>query len=181
MRGRSRFRNIRTWGLFLLLLLMTLTACKKNGEEHSPLFYSIFKIDDQTFRGMELGDQLETVQNRETGSLVHNDERGLVYNVNLGESREMVVEYFKDPKAKGRRINQLMGVNADVELRDEVEAIRLYEEIAEHFSVHYGFAEGQSGDNTWNSPEDSLETNLRLSDNKKGLSFYYVWMDSENQ
>lgn len=170
----------RTKWATLCLLVLTVTSCTSAGNDHSELFFSIFKDEQSTFRGSKLGVQLETVRNRETGSLTHDDERGFVYNVNLGDGREMVVEYYKDPRAMGKHINRLMAINADIELRDEVEAVQFYEEVSNHFTRNYGFAEGQSGDNLWTSAEDSLEANLRLSDNKSGLNLYFVWMDPEN-
>ena len=180
------FRTFRSYSIsacmrfffsFGLLALLLLFACSPNQAPRSPLFQEVFLSDTATFRGSSLGFDIQLVSQQEPGEARHEDKLGLTYEIPLGETRKMLVDYFSDNLKTERETNRLASIIANILLEDEVEAAKLYNEIQQVFSSKYRLASGLYGNYQWQSSNrytSSIEVRLQLNDDKKGLTLSFI-------
>jgi hypothetical protein len=162
---------------FGLLALLLLFACSPNQAPRSPLFQEIFLSDTATFRGSSLGLDIQLVSQHEPLEARHEDKLGLTYEIPLGETRKILVDYFSDNLKTERETNRLASIIANILLADEVETAKLYNEIQQVFSKKYRLASGLYGNYQWQSGNrytSSIEVRLQLNDDKKGLTLSFI-------
>lgn len=153
-------------------------ACRSvSGTTHSPLYNRIFLDAPGTFRGNELGTDIQQVPKIEVADPKHEDKLGLTYEVDLGKERKMLLDYFSDNLKTERESNRLASIIANILLEDEVEAAKLYNEIQLVCNNRYRLASGVYGNYLWQSSNDftsSIEVRLKLNEDKKGLTISFI-------
>lgn len=157
-----------------MALLLFQQACNSPQKARSSTFTDLVTEKEGIFRGVELGWPLEEVKKVETAAaLVHDDEFGLVYKLELEGGRYARIEYFTDPE---RDNQELISIICNVHLNDQVEAGDLYREMEEHLSNMHGVADGGFGDRKWVSSRAGrarIETRLKMLPGKEGISLNF--------
>ena len=125
------------------------------------------------FRGVELGVPIDQVEKTEKGTPRYKDHLGLYYEQNLGENREFTIEYYA-PADSANSSPLLSGILADLKLRNEREATKLYEEIELHFERLYGGGQGTYGANQWRKEDGTFEVFLKLREGKQRMTINFV-------
>lgn len=160
--------KIRYWAWIPLLCL--LAACQQERVEHSASFDKIFREGEGTFRGVDLGDDLEKVRKIENGLALNDDRFGLVYRTNLDEGEKCMVEYM----SMGDEPRTVSAILVNAMLAREQEATRLYNEVEAYLRGRHGVPEGSFGTYAWLDPERSLDITLRMLSDKKSFSLNFA-------
>lgn len=160
--------------LFPLLIMLVLAACTSTQATQKPLFRQIFLNEEGTFRAIQLGEAIEKVQKMEKVSPKHNDLLGLVYEYSLSKDHQLAVEYYFDNAKKENESRHLQAIIANIELKSEIEAAQLYEEIELYFNQKYGLPVGDYGRRVWKDDNKSMEIIVSLAEDKKGISLNFI-------
>ncbi|MDX2287062.1 MAG: hypothetical protein NW241_23050 [Bacteroidia bacterium] len=177
MAARSGIR-LRTLVLLLLAWSAVLPGCRSQEYAQSDLFYEVFRDDSSTFRGLYLGEPVETAVAREpAASLRYQDRLGASYVVQLSEGSLLLLDYYANYLKDPANPSGLASIVANILMEDEVETARLYSELVAHFNQRYGVASGRYGAYSWESPgklTPDMEIILRLHEDKKGITVNFV-------
>lgn len=160
----------------MLLAGLILIGCKRE-QAHSPLFEEIFGPENSgTFRGVSIGDELESVKQKERSSPKHDDQWGYVYEYRLEGKNRYFLEYITKTKdGKARKVDSIV---LNVLLEEKGEASNLFTEMEQHLRKVHGVAEGGLGNLKWNDDEHNLNVSLRMLDDKRSISLNFVPMQA---
>lgn len=165
--------RLNIYSMLCLLLAMMLVAGCKRTPEHSVLFNEIFGEEQEaTFRGIRLGDDLESVKGKERTGPKHDDQWGYVYEYRLEGKNRYFLEYItKNKDGKARKVDSIV---LNVLLEEKGEASKLFTEMEQHLRKVHGVAEGGLGNLKWEDDEQNLNVALRMLDDKRSISLNYV-------
>ncbi len=152
------------------MVLILLQACGAPKAERSELFTKLYGNEKGDFRGVSLGDLLQSVKEVEPGSPKTTDRFGYVYKINLGEEKYAMLEYMSK-EAETRIVNAIV---VNVFLKDEGETSEIYRESEEFLRGRHGVPEGNFGSYRWSDGEKEMEISLRLLDDKKSFSLNFA-------
>jgi hypothetical protein len=76
-----------------LLLIVTVSACKRTLEKHGEDFASLMKNDDGLFRGVNIGDSQDQVQQAERDAPSSFTENVLTYEGQINETSDYAIRY----------------------------------------------------------------------------------------
>ena len=159
-------------------ILLGLIACDQPGEVYSPLLDDIFLVDTATFRGINLGDDIQEAKNREQPQdPSYEDPLGVVYEYELGNNQELFVEYYQDNFNQEGQNNSIISIVANISMNGEVEADALYKECMDYFTRLYGLSSGTFGNYTWEDRTLSgtrMEIVLKLDGSKRGITINFI-------
>ncbi|MEM8901433.1 MAG: hypothetical protein AAGC85_25210 [Bacteroidota bacterium] len=172
---------------FRLHILCWLTAfslfffsCGREESSRSQLFAEIFKDQQSTFRGTNLGDDISVPKQNELPQVPkYIDSLGIVYEYGLVQGDKLFVEYFKDKNKEEENANQVAAIIANVYLEDEITTSQLYNEIQTYLNSieDYGLSSGSYGNYFWESRtknNNRMEIYLKLDDTKKGITLNFI-------
>lgn len=164
---RSSTYSLGLWCLILALL----TACNPSETGRSQRFERVFG-DESTglFRGHQLGQELESIKDREAASLKTEDQFGLVYEINLDREGQAIIEYMS--REGSPRVLQAIVVN--VLLAGEEEATEFYNEAEAALRQRHGVPDGSFGQYQWKDADRDLDITLRLLSDKKSWSLNFA-------
>ncbi|MEL6676782.1 MAG: hypothetical protein AAFR61_31525 [Bacteroidota bacterium] len=155
-------------------------ACQNATYQNSTLFQDLFPDEETTLRGFSLGDQLDQARQIELPHTPrHADLYGLNYAYDLGENASVLIDYFPERAKYGYQRDRVVSIVANVLMPNEVETVRLYNEIQDYFNQKptYGLPNGSFGDQVWNGSNrfiSSMEVRLRIDEDKKGLTINFI-------
>jgi hypothetical protein len=86
-------------GIVLLFIVLLQISCTQKPEvaAYDETFQNIFVSDSGQFRGVNIGDNLETVRQTERGTLIEAQPNYLLYQDTLGRNDTFDVAYYFDP------------------------------------------------------------------------------------
>lgn len=161
-----------------LVCLGMAAGCRPSAPAYSPLFQQIFLNDSTTFRGVNLGEDIQVAYTLAAPHKpVHEDLYGLSYRYKLEPEGELIVDFFTDNLIEGTDDNRIISIVAQINLADEVETARLYQELREFFNARYNLASGTYGEYVWsNATRDFgvMEVHLKLDGGKRGIIINFV-------
>lgn len=175
MNRRNNTPYLLAFGLFVGMLV---TACHNQTSSNSALFRQIFSSDSATFRGINIGDMMSHVREKEMPNTPeHDDKLGTSYFLPIDSATTMLLDYYSDNIRNERSQERVASIVANISLNDEVQTAQLYSEIQTYFNSTYGIYSGNYGDYAWNAgtrytPE--MEVRLLLAENKKGITLNFV-------
>jgi hypothetical protein len=148
---------------------MLMGGCKRE-DKHSELFAKIFKPEaGGTFRGVDLGMDLEAAKTKEATPPKFDDQWGYVYEYALGGKRRFFLEYIsREVPAK-----KITAIVVNIFLEEKAEASDLFAEMESYLRNLYGVADGTLGNLRWSDDEKNLMIALRMLDDKKSISLNY--------
>ena len=155
---------------FLLLMVLPLASCQSDRVEQPEYFKKIFKGGEETFRGLDLGDDLQEVRKAEGGSPHNDDEFGLAYKLNLGEGEECLVEYM----SLAGEERKLQSILVNVALAEEAQTTALYNEVEAFLRRRHGVPDGSFGNYEWKDEESNLDISMRMLSDKKSFSLNFA-------
>lgn len=163
-RRREKWTTIVLCFSFCLLIW----GCGDSNPTAESLVEQLFGQADGVFRGLGVGSTAEEVKKQEGGNPRFEDQWGLQYEINLGESRELLIDYLLEDSS--RRVKSIVAL---LSLRDEVEASEQFNAIETRLSRDYGVPDGSFGDYFWGPQRVNLSIQLRLLENKSSLSLNF--------
>ena len=159
-------------------IILMWIACDQPREVYSPLLDQVFLVDTATFRGINLGDELQEAKNREQPQdPSYEDPLGVVYEYSLEDNQELFVEYYLDNFNQEEQNNSIVSIIANISMQGEVEADALYKECMEYFTRRYGLSSGTFGNYTWEDRTQSgtrMEIILKLDGSKRGITINFI-------
>lgn len=160
------------------LMISLQTACDNRSAQQGQLFQKIFLDPESDFRGVKLGNNIQEVRSLAAPVLPHYQDRyGLSFSHEIQPGVTLKTDYYSDNLITGLESNKIASIVAQVELSNEVETARLYQEIKDFFDAKYNLAIGNYGDYLWSSATRDfgvMEIRLRLDDSKKGIVINFV-------
>lgn len=177
----DKYKN--PWLLYFISLLLLFPSCVQKKAKRSQLFDEVFKSEQATFRGVNLGDNIKKVIEMEAPlDPKYVDQLGVAYELTVAEGQQLSVEYYVDNKKTGQNSNKVTSIWANILLDDEVMAVRLYNEIQEYFNSieAYGLSNGTYGNYTWESRTNDrsrMEVILKLNNNRQGITLNFLIME----
>ncbi|MEO0582114.1 MAG: hypothetical protein AAF135_07830 [Bacteroidota bacterium] len=162
----------------LLVSLFGFWACESQPLEDRGIFLQIFKDEASTFRGIEPGDPVSLVREKEkplTPTFV--DEIGISYEDTLSEGRFVLVDYLIDNLKEDKPREKVVSIVANIFMPNEVETATLYGQVATYFDKNYGVSSGLYGDYSWEGVSNNstpMQVHLKMSDNKRGFTINFV-------
>ena len=166
------------------IVALALNGCDAPVSSKTDLFYEVFLNDTSVFRNLEPADPIDKVAQIEEDAPKHSDDIGLVFEYTLPSGYPLYLDYWSDKLNSTEPQNKIASIVANILIQDEVETAKLYNEIVEHFNVEYGISSGTYGDYSWEGitqKSTAMEVNLRLDENKKGVTINFVDTEPENR
>jgi hypothetical protein len=162
--------RLRITCFWMLALMMVLANGCKREDKHSELFIKIFKPEAEgTFRGVDLGMDLEAAKAKEATSPKFDDQWGYVYEFALGGKRRFFLEYISR-ESPSKKVTAIV---VNIFLEEKAEASDLFAEVESYLRNRYGVADGTLGNLKWSDDEKNLMIALRMLDDKKSISLNY--------
>lgn len=147
--------------LFSILLVLIIGACsdtKSALSKYGPELEGVMRSDFGTFRGFNLGDQMDTVLAKEAGLGVDADEGYLYYEFKLNDSNTYNISYSFDE-------NGLNEIQSDVYIKDPSNTERVFGAFKSYFDDHFGANENHQGFMVWTVKSDKYgDVRINLSD-----------------
>lgn len=164
---------LRFLSYIFVAILVFYSGCKKE-VKRSTLFTQIFTSEEGIFHGVNLGQKIESVLEKEETKPKHDDQWGYMFEYSLGGKKKYFLEYVcKNPKM--RTVDAIV---LNVYLEEKGEASKLFTEVEMYLRKKYGVADGSLGNLEWNNEEMNLTAALRMLDDKKSFSLNYVPMQT---
>lgn len=160
------------------LMIGPMTSCDNRSAQKGDLFQKIFLNPESDFRGVKLGNNIQEVRSLAAPVLPHYQDRyGLSFSHEIQPGVSLKTDYYSDNLITGLESNKIASIVAQINLSNEVETARLYQEIKDFFDKKYNLAIGSYGDYLWSSATRDfgvMEIRLRLDDSKRGIVINFV-------
>jgi hypothetical protein len=129
--------------LIVLFIAFAITGCKGRLEKHGEAFAELIKNDEGIFRGINIGDSQDAVQDIEGIAPIETDENLLSYEGKTGETGNYNIKYgFESGK-----LYEIL-VSADFDKLEEGQ--KMLVGFREYFNEKYGPYEKEGGYLVWN-------------------------------
>lgn len=165
---------------FCLYLIFSLSACQPKGDERSIVYQHLFGIEEGTFRGIFLQDDISVVKRKEENlSPLYEDPLGISYKITTEMGEELYIEYYTPLNGGDQPLTQISSIVVNVFMKDEAKAANLYTEILSHLNQTYGVSKGTFEDHVWEDIVQSktgtgMEVILKLDESKNKLTLNYI-------
>lgn len=147
--------SVFRFSIFALAIFMS--SCNGRLEKHGELFAEFMKNDDGVFRGVNIGDNMNQVENAE-GSAPSDDSNNnlLSYEGSIGESGTYVIRY-------GFENGKVYEILVESSFDENKEGLKLISGFRDFFNEKYGAFDKDAGYLVWktksniNSPNSVIE------------------------
>ena len=158
--------------LFMLLVMLWM------GCEASPpvkdVRPALFPDNTNLFRGVNLGDSLAVIKEKEGNNPLYEDALGLAYQLALPSLDTLKVEYFTDNVTTSEGGNQLIAIAAEIHPQNISDALKYTSAIEKYLSSRFGKPEGSYGHYLWISALYHCEISLELSEKQAVIRLAFV-------
>ena len=135
------------FSIFALAFFMS--SCSGQLEKHGELFSEFMKNDDGVFRGVNIGDNLNQVENAEESAPNEDSNSNLSsYEGSIGESGTYVIRY-------GFENGTVYEILVEASFDENKEGIKLIEGFRDFFNEKYGTFEKEAGYLVWKTKSDA--------------------------
>ena len=153
------------FSIFALAIFMS--SCNGRLEKHGELFAEFMKNDDGVFRGVNIGDNMNQVENAEGSS--PNDESNnsmRSYEGSIGESGTYVVRY-------GFENGKVFEILVESSFDENKEGLKMISGFRDFFNEKYGDSENEAGYLVWKtkSAEHSPKCVIEMVDENEFADF----------
>ncbi|MFL5764789.1 MAG: hypothetical protein ACJ77K_12670 [Bacteroidia bacterium] len=162
----SAFKNhSRSLAIAAMAALM-ITSCTKPESKlakYGPEVEAVMRTDSGAFRGVNLGDKLDSVQKREAVAATEADSGYLYYEFKL-DSNSYNVSYNFDE-------NGLNEIRSDVYVKNPANTDRIFNAFKKYFDDHFGPSETHGGYTVWSVRSEKFgDVKINLSDESLDLT-----------
>lgn len=147
-----------------LLLIVTVGACKRNLEKHGEDFASLMKNDDGLFRGVNIGDTQDQVQQAEREAPSSFTENVLTYEGQINESSDFAIRY-------GFENGKLYEIIVDATFEETEQGVKVINGFKNFFTERYGPYILGNGFCVWDIKTNSSNVHIELVDDTEYDSF----------
>lgn len=138
-----------------LLLLLLAGACKRNLEKYGEDFATLMKNDDGIFRGCNIGDSPDQVQQAEGSAPSSFTDNVLLYEGRINERSDYSIRY-------GFENSVLFEILVEGSFEESTEGIALLNGFKEYFNARYGMFEKGNGFLVWKAKTPRAEVQIEL-------------------
>ncbi len=134
--------------LFLLFAILQ-TSCQQKPQvaAYDETFQSIFVSDEGQFRGVSIGDDIETVKQVEKGNLIEEQPNYLLYQDTLSKADVFDVAYYFDPSG-------LYTINFRGNFDEEQKANEVFTNFHDYYTRLHGNPKIRDGYYTWKTKSE---------------------------
>ena len=144
--------------LFLTLIIGSCTKPKSKMAAYGPVFEKVMKSEFGVFRGLNLGDKLDSVRIKETSKPMETDSGYLYYEMKLDTTGSFNITYNFDDEG-------LNEIETDIYISNTNKADEVFAKFKSYFDAHYGESESRQGYNVWTVKSEKFgEVRISLSD-----------------
>lgn len=162
---RIVFMAMRTKNLVIgLLLLFSVSACKRSLEKYGEDFAAIMKNDDGLFRGVNIGDTQDQVQQAERSAPSSFTDNVLTYEGQINETSEYAIRY-------GFENGSLFEIIVDATFENTDDGVKVINGFKEFFNERYGMFKLGSGFCVWDIKTNVANVHIELVDDSEYSSF----------
>ncbi|HEY0029379.1 MAG TPA: hypothetical protein VGC65_01375 [Bacteroidia bacterium] len=161
--------NTFTGKNFLLSALIACLLIACSGPEsklakYGPEVANVLLTDNGAFRGLNLGDKMDSVIAKEGVPASEADEGYLYYELQLDSSCSYNISYNFDE-------NGLNEIQSDIYIKDAGNTEKVFDCFKRYFDDHYGKSELHQGFTVWTVKSDKFgEVKINLSDESSDLT-----------
>jgi hypothetical protein len=146
----------------IVVFVWVFSACKKNNKQnlsaYGKVVSSVLLKGQGTFRGFNLGDALDSVQNKEQQKPIEKDENFLYYEYLIDSSSSFNITYNFDEQG-------LSEIQSDIFLMENKSNEEIVNSFRDYFSAYFGEGESQKGFWVWTVQSQKYGTvRINLSD-----------------
>jgi hypothetical protein len=136
----------------LLFTILLVHSCKQKPQvaAYNETFQSIFVSDEGQFRGVNIGDDMETVKQVEKGTLIEEQPNYLLYQDTLGQQDLFDVAYYFDPSG-------LYTINFRGNFKQEQRANEVFTSFHDYYTRLHGNPSIRDGYYTWKTKSEKSE------------------------
>lgn len=147
-----------------LLLIVTVSACKRNLEKYGEDFASLMKNDDGLFRGVNIGDTQDQVQQTERDAPASFTDNVLTYEGQINETSDYAIRY-------GFENGSLYEIIVDATFEETDQGVKVIKGFKEYFTEHYGVFILGNGFCVWDVKTNVANVHIELVDDSEYDSF----------
>ncbi|MBX7201815.1 MAG: hypothetical protein IT240_05235 [Bacteroidia bacterium] len=137
------------------LLFLLCIACKNRLERHGELFAEVMKTPGGLFRGLNLGDSPDVVQQEETGTPTEQNENSITYEMSIGGTGTCKITYnFEN--------NGLYEILVEAGFEKSRDGLDLLAGFREYFNEKYGPYTEERGSLVWEIKSKGPENGIIL-------------------
>ena len=128
--------------LFLILIIVSCNQPKSKLAAYGPVFESVMLTENGVFRGLRLGDKMDSVRLHEVAKPIETDSGYLYYEMKLDTSGTFNITYNFDD-------NKLDEIQSDIYMNNTATADEVFTKFKTYFDNHYGESQTQQGYTVW--------------------------------
>ncbi len=147
-----------------LLLIVTVSACKRSLEKHGEDFASLMKNDDGLFRGVNIGDTQDQVQQAEREAPSSFTENVLTYEGQINEASDYSIRY-------GFENGSLYEIIVDATFEETDQGVKVIHGFKSYFTERYGAFILGNGFCVWDVKTSTANVHIELVDDSEYDSF----------
>ena len=151
----------KTIQLTLLLLTVIVGSCtkpKSKMDGYGSVFDSVMRSEKGVFRGFSLGDNMQSVQMKETLKPIESDSGYLYYEVKLDTTGSYNITYNFDEHG-------LSEIQSDIYINNVANADAVFAKFKTYFDEHYGESQTLQGYTVWTVKSEKFGiVRINLSD-----------------
>lgn len=151
-------KNIALVSIILILFFSSCTNTESPLSKYGPELEGVMRSDFATFRGFNLGEQMDTILAKEAGLGVDADEGYLYYEFKLNDSNSYNISYSFDDKG-------LNEIQSDVYIKNPNNTEKVFNSFKAYFDDHFGKNENHQGFMVWTVKSGKYgDVRINLSD-----------------
>jgi hypothetical protein len=158
----SAFQNhSKSLVLSLILVVIFCSSCTKHKSklaEYGSVFESVMISDSCVFRGINLGDKLNSIQAKEKNKPIETDTGYLYYEYSLDSTGSYSITYNFDETG-------LNEIQSDIFIKNPDKSDQIFSMFKSYFDEHYGDSESHQGFTVWSAKSEKYgDVKISLSD-----------------
>ncbi len=126
----------------LIFILHSCTPPAPKASKYGPVFDSVMRSENGLFRGLNLGDKLDSVQLKETVKPIEADSGYLYYEMKLDTTGSFNITYNFDETG-------LNEIQSDIYINNAAAADEAFSKFKSYFDDHFGESQNHQGYTVW--------------------------------
>jgi hypothetical protein len=146
---------------FAVIAMLAIVSCSEPESKfakYGTVVEAVILTDDGAFRGINLGDKMDSVQLKEAGPATEADDGYLYYEYKLDSSNAFDVAYTFDEKG-------LAQIQSEITINDPANTERIFNSFKLYFDDHFGKSANHQGYTVWSVRSEKFgDVKINLSD-----------------
>jgi hypothetical protein len=153
--------------LSLFLFAFFVSSCNRSSsslKEYGPIVQSVILSNNGVFRGLSLGDKMDSVQRSEPIQPMEVDDGYLYYEYKIDSTASFNISYNFEEAG-------LSEIQSDIYIHDPKNTETIFNQFKTFFEEHYGTSEDQQGYTIWSVKSEKYNSvKINLSDESADLT-----------